>query len=206
MKNYYFILAMMLLTIATAGWCNEKAIYAASATAVDGITQYYSSMSKLENMNSDAGDGINYKDLCDYLQKNRETLITHLCETKTYHHLGQAEQAINHLYRNQTAFHAYSKSEHRATAPGYFDSATGHRYYKTSSENYSEYSRTGSFLKTVPSDLPLLTKSRNIHSINDDNYILYQRSIMGKMDYMTLPGYEKHPEGWKAEKVLVTLK
>lgn len=206
MKNYYFIFTLVLLTITTAGWCNEKAIYAVSATAVDGITQYYSSMSKLENMSFDAENGINYKDLCDYLQKNREPIIKHLCETKTYYHLNQAEQAINHLYRNQTAFRAYNKSEHRATAPGYFDSITGHRYYKTSAEYYSEYSRTGSFLKAVPSDMPLLTKSRNIHLINDDDYILYQKSIMGGKEYMTLPGYEKHPDGWKAEKILVILK
>lgn len=203
MKNYYFILALMLLIIATTGWCNEKDVYSASTAAVDGITQYYSSMAKLENTASSTRDGINYKELCDYLQKNRDGIITRLCETNTYLHLGQAEQVISSLYKNQTRYHAYGKSEYRATASGYFDSATGHRYYKTNAGYYSEYSKTGNFLKIVSSDLPLLTQSRNIHPIGDDNYILYQR---GKEDYMALPGYEKHPTGWKAEKVLMTLK
>ena len=53
MKTHFFILVMMLLIIATAGWCNEKEAYSASAAAVDGITQYYSSLSKLENMASE---------------------------------------------------------------------------------------------------------------------------------------------------------
>ncbi len=206
MKKHSFLLALMILTFAATGWCNEKTIYSASATAIDGIIQYYSSLSKLENITPAGTDGINYKGMCDYLQKNRETLIAHLCETNAYHPLGKAEQAINNLYRNQTAYHGYGKTEYKATAPGYFDSATGHRYYKTSSEIYSEYSKTGSFLKTVPSDLPLLTKNRNIHPVGNDNYILYQRSILGKKDYMALPGYEKHPKGWKAEKALISLK
>jgi hypothetical protein len=206
MKTHFFILVMMLLTIATAGWCNEKDAYSASAAAVDGITQYYSSLSKLENMDSGTGEGINYKELCGYLQKNREGIITHLCETNTYLHLGQAEQAISSLYKNQTKYHAYGKTQHRATAPGYFDSATGHRYYKTNSGDYSEYSRTGLFLKTVSPELPLLTRSRNIHPLDEGSYILYQRSQFGKKDYIALPGYEKHPTGWKAEKVLMTLK
>lgn len=206
MKKHYVILTVMILIITATGWCDEKTIYSASTTAIDGIIQYYSSMSKLENLNSVTKDGINYKDMCDYLQKNRETLITYLCETNTYHHLGQAEKSISSLYRNQSAYHAYSKIEHRAAAPGYFDSVTGHRYYKTSAENYSEYSRTGKFLKTVSSDLPLLTRSRNIHAIDEDNYILYQRSLLGEKNYMILPGYEKHPEGWQAEKAMITLK
>jgi len=206
MKKHYLILSMILLTLSTTGWCNEKIIYSASAGAVDGITQYYSTLSKLENINSATGDGINYKDMCEYLQKNRESVISLLCETKTYYHLGQAEQAIRNLYRNKTAYHAYSKVENRASAPGYFDSVTGHRYYKISSDYYSEYSRSGNLLKTVPSNLPLLTGRRNIHPLNDDNYILYQRSLLGQKNYMALPVYEKHPEGWKSEKALISLK
>nr|NJM01203.1 hypothetical protein [Desulfobacula sp.] len=206
MKNYFFILTIMLLIIATTAWCNEKDVYSASAAAVDGITQYYSSLSKLENAAGKTLNGITHKDLCGYLQENREQIITHLCETNAYLHLGHAEKAISSLYKNQTRYHAYGKAEYQARSPGYFDSATGHRYYRTSSGEYSEYSKTGRFLKTVPSNLPLLTQSRNICPLDENCYILYQQSQLGKKSYIALPGNEKHPAGWKAEKALVTLK
>lgn len=92
-----------------------------------------------------------------------------------------------------------------AIADGYFDSATGHRYYKTGTGTYSEYSQKGRFLKTVPSDQPLLVTGKNIHPITQEVYILYQRTAGGKNDYLALPGCEKHPEGWKAENALVSL-
>lgn len=88
----------------------------------------------------------------------------------------------------------------------YFDTATGHQYKQQDPDTYAEYSRNGKFLKYVPANLPLLTKSRNVHPITDNTYILYENYLAGEKKYLTLPGSESPPEGWKACKMMIPLK
>ena len=87
----------------------------------------------------------------------------------------------------------------------YFDSLTGHKYIKLDQSTYAEFSKRGAFLKKVPSNLPLLKKSANIHPITEGSYILYTKSSYGLPDQKILPGTTIHPKGWKADKILVPL-
>jgi hypothetical protein len=205
MKKHLCVLAVIIITMTTTGFCNDKTILSASAITVDSLISYYASMAELNNSNPSAAASQNYGDMVNYISQNRQTLVTRIAETSCYDNLGRASQIINSLYRHQSTGLSYGKLNFKASEPGYFDSATGHRYVKTGEDTYAEYSKKGCFLKTVPSDLPLLTKSRNIHPISKDNYIVYQRIQNGKMDCMALPGSQKHPEGWKADKALVSL-
>ena len=206
MKKRSYLLVMVLLVMAATGWCKDKTIYSASAITVDGLMTYYSSMGKLKDVDQLTVEKINYHDMCDYIHQNREKIITRVAETRSFNNLGRASQIINSLYENQTAYHAYGNLQHKATAQEYFDTVTGHRYYRTGAETYAEFTQKGAFLKTVPSDLPLLTKSRHIQPITKDNYILYQKIVQGKKIYLALPGKEAHPKGWKADKALISLK
>lgn len=206
MKNCNYLLVIIVLLMAATGWCKDNTIYSASAITVDGVMGYYSSMAKLKNVDQLAVEKVDYHDMCDYIHQNRQKLITRVAETGSFTNLGQASEVIRSLYKNKTAYHAYGNRQHRATAHEYFDTVTGHRYYKTGDETYAEFTRKGVFLKTVPSDLPLLTKSRHIQPITKDNYILYQKIVQGKKVYLALPGKETHPKGWKADKALISLK
>jgi hypothetical protein len=205
MKKYLCVLGVIIFTMTTTGFCNDKIILSASGITVDSLISYYTSMAELNNSNPSATTGSNYGDMANYISQNRQTLVTRIAETSCYDNMGRASQIINSLYQNQNTAHAYGSLNFRASEPGYFDAATGHRYVKTGEDTYAEYSKKGRFLKTVPSDLPLLTKSRNIHPITQDNYIVYQKRQDGKMDCMALPGSQKHPEGWEADKALVSL-
>lgn len=207
MKKHFYVLAIIIFAMtATAGFCNDKTIYSASAITVDGIMDYYSSMADLKSKNRSALADQNYTALYDYVSKNRDRLIETVAETNSFNNLGRACQIINSLYRNQTMGHSYGSPNSRAAAQGYFDAATGHRYYKTGATTYAEYTKKGDFLKTVSFDLPVLTKSRNVHVLTKDDYILYRRNILGKKDFLTLPFDDPHPQGWKSDKAMVSLK
>lgn len=205
MKKHHYLLAIIFLTITTTGWCNDKTIFSASAITVDSIMNYYSSMANLKNLDQFAMEKKYCAGLCQYMNQNRDAIITRVAESKSYNNLGRAAQIINSLYKNQTAYYIQNNLQLSATAQGYFDSMTGHRYYKTSATTYAEYSKKGVFLKTIPSDKYLLTKNRNIHPITKNNYILYQQTLQGKANYLTLPANEKPPKGWEAETVLFSL-
>jgi len=87
-------------------------------------------------------------------------------------------------------------------ADGYFDSRTGHRYFRNESGSYDEFNKKGEYFKTVPADLPLLVKSLNIHPIISDSYIIYQRKVDGLNLQMVLSADQEHPKNWKAVTVL----
>ncbi len=87
----------------------------------------------------------------------------------------------------------------------YFDAATGHKYVKLDSFTYAEFSKTGRFLKNVPSNLPLLLSSSKIYPIPKNSYILYEKTFYGVSDHKVLSENTDHPKGWKAKKILVSL-
>lgn len=76
---------------------------------------------------------------------------------------------------------------------------------KIDNNTYAEYSQKGIFLKNVPSDLPLLIESSNIHPIPNDGYVLYEKASFGEVEYKFLLKKISHPKGWKAKKILVSL-
>lgn len=96
-------------------------------------------------------------------------------------------------------------AEANAKATSYFDAATGHRYLKICDNTYAEYTKKGEFFRTVPSDLPRLNETRCIHPITRNCYILYKKRLNGKIQYLSLPGFDAHPEGWKSDKILISL-
>ena len=87
----------------------------------------------------------------------------------------------------------------------YFDCRTGHKYLKAENQTYMEFDRKGRFMKTVPNTLPLLVNSRSVHSISEENYILYKRCVQGKACFQSLRAVLPHPEGWKTHKLLLAL-
>lgn len=93
----------------------------------------------------------------------------------------------------------------KATADVYVDLVTMHRYVKNADGNYAEYCRKGTFIKTVPAELPLLTSRSHVKAVPDNCYLLYvKKQSSGTEDKMvlkTLP--DPHPEGWFLEKALV---
>ena len=95
-----------------------------------------------------------------------------------------------------------------ASSDMYVDLATMHRYVKNQNGTYSEYTRKGKFVKTVPADLPLLSSRDHVVPVTDDCYLLYvNRQRADSDDTMVLrPVSSPHPSGWLLEKALVDLK
>jgi hypothetical protein len=107
------------------------------------------------------------------------------------------------------AFAAWgSDVEKQATADGYVDLVTMHRYIKNSDSSYDEYTRKGKFLKTVPADLPLLLERSHVVPVQNNCYFLYvKKRLSDKDQFMVLkPASETHPEGWVLEKALVDVR
>ncbi len=203
MKKELLIVFILATFIAPSCWGSDKADYNASVIAMDSIINYYSSMAELGN--TDQSGKLDCKKRMAYFCKNRDMLITQIARTKTFSHLARAHQICENSYQNSAKHLPYSKAENCVAGKSYFDTLTGHRYIKRDDKTYAEYTKKGVFLKTIASDQPLLNRSRNIHLISQDSYILYKKYCDGKTDYLSLPGSEAHPKGWKADKILVSL-
>lgn len=91
------------------------------------------------------------------------------------------------------------------TAKMFYDSRTGHKYIKTDENSYSEFSQKGEYIKTVPSDLPLLVHSKGIHPITPDTFILYKKGGCLDKEYTLVSGLKDHPAGCQSVKVLIAL-
>ena len=107
------------------------------------------------------------------------------------------------------AFTAWgSEVEKQASAEGYVDLVTMHRYIKNSDRTYDEYTRKGEFLKTVPADLPLLLERSHVVPVPKNCYFLYvKKRPLRKDQAMVLKSApESHPEGWFLEKALVDVR
>ena len=103
----------------------------------------------------------------------------------------------------ERAYPCYPNRE--TTVKMLYDKRTGHKYIKTGENSYSEYSQKGKYLKSVPSDLPLLANSSGIHPITPDTFILYRKGGCLDKEYTLLPGVKDHPAGCQSVKVLVAL-
>ncbi|MDT8379131.1 MAG: hypothetical protein RQ739_09600 [Desulfotignum sp.] len=99
-------------------------------------------------------------------------------------------------------------TQNKATEDIYVDMATMHRYVKNPDGTYCEYDRTGKFLQTVSSELPLLTKRPHVIAVRSNCYLLYAKKPGLDTDHpVTIrPAGEPHPEGWFLEKALVDLR
>lgn len=104
-----------------------------------------------------------------------------------------------------TCFSTQCFSGENINHKSYFDSATGHTYEKLNNFTYAEFSKKGKFLKKVPSTLPLLLKSPNIHPVPENSFILYEKDFCGEPEQKLLPKETDHPKGWMARKVLVAI-
>lgn len=92
-----------------------------------------------------------------------------------------------------------------ASPPMYLDTRTGHKYIRMDENSYAEYSKRGKYLKTVPSNLPVLVNNTGIHPITESTYILYKKGGCGNKEYTLVSGRKNHPEGCQHVKVLVAL-
>ncbi len=96
----------------------------------------------------------------------------------------------------------------KATEDIYVDLATMHRYIKNPDGTYCEYDRKGKLLKTVSSELPLLTGRPHVTPLTSHCYLLYVKKQKSGPDHPVTvkPAKDPHPEGWFLEKALVDLK
>ena len=96
----------------------------------------------------------------------------------------------------------------QASAEGYVDLVTMHRYIKNSDGTYDEYTRGGEYFKTVSADLPLLLERSHVVPITKNCYLLYVKKGFLKQDKDVLlkSAPESHPEGWLLEKALVDVR
>jgi hypothetical protein len=99
----------------------------------------------------------------------------------------------------------YSANDPAATSQMYFDTRTGHKYIKTEVNSYAEYSKKGKYLKTVPSNLPLLVNNRGIHPITQKTFILYKKGRGEKKGFLLRPGSQEHPAGCECVSALVSV-
>lgn len=100
-----------------------------------------------------------------------------------------------------------STLQNTATEDIYVDLATMHRYIKNPDGTYCEYDRRGKLLKTVSSQLPLLTKRPHVIPVNSHCYLLYVKDLLDPKHPVTIkPAAEPHPDGWILERALVDLK
>ncbi|MFO7911658.1 MAG: hypothetical protein R6V15_05805 [Desulfotignum sp.] len=107
------------------------------------------------------------------------------------------------------AFTAWgSEIKKQASAQGYVDLVTMHRYISNSDGTYDEYTRKGEFFKTVSADLPLLSERSHVIPINNNCYLLYVKNRFSKQDKAVVlkSAPESHPEGWLLEKALVDVR
>ncbi|WP_300458412.1 hypothetical protein [Desulfobacula sp.] len=99
----------------------------------------------------------------------------------------------------------YSTNDPAAASQMYFDTRTGHKYVKNGANSYAEYSKRGRYLKTVPSNLPLLVNNSCIHPITQQTFILYKKGGGEKKEFVLHPGSQKHPSGYECVDALVSL-
>jgi len=203
-KAISLFMGVLFLIVFTAVWAGagEKGGYEASEAAYEGLVSYYSSMSGLENIGKTSR--MDYKDREAFLLKNREIIVNRIAQMKAACHLGDAHLVFENMYESKLAYHPYTKEKVRCSAKAYIDTRTGYRYVQKGPDRYAEYSKRGQYVRDVPSDLPLLTRSLRVMPIDGQScYILYEKYMDGKKVYMSLPSDEEHPKnGWEAEKVL----
>ena len=104
------------------------------------------------------------------------------------------------------AFTAWGgEMEKQATADGYIDLVTMHRYIKNSDGSYNEYTRRGTFFKTVSPDLPLLLQRDHVKPVQKNCYFLYVKKRLSEKDQAMVikSAPESHPEGWLLEKAQI---
>lgn len=98
---------------------------------------------------------------------------------------------------------AFSENKQYSNYDAYFDSATGHKYIKTTPTTYAEYSKRGKLLNPhVKSTQPHLSTSKYIQPIKPGCYILYEKKQAASPKLLVLPAKEQHPKGWYASKLL----
>lgn len=95
----------------------------------------------------------------------------------------------------------------KVTGNFYYDVATGHKYIKNpGAETYKEYSKRGKLLRdSVPNNLPLLAKNKNIREMKQNHYLLYQKGNYQEKETMVLSPEQNHPNGWVCKKLLIAI-
>ncbi|WDP92788.1 MAG: hypothetical protein HUN04_24930 [Desulfobacter sp.] len=90
-----------------------------------------------------------------------------------------------------------------ASADGYYDIATGHKYIKNQDSTYTEYSKRGKLLRAdVPSTSSLLVSGKYIYEMTDSHYLVYEKRQNNTVTQQVLPASSNHPEGWRCKHML----
>ncbi len=92
-----------------------------------------------------------------------------------------------------------------ATASGYFDIKTGHKYIQNSNGSYTEFSRTGKLLRQdVPNTMPLLVSKKFVHPIEVSHLMVYKKRVSGTVQHLVLPASQPHPENWRCRAMVIS--
>lgn len=201
MKKMFICLFITFMAVPCFG--QDSAGRKASAIATQTLVHYYSAMVKLKT--DPMTDHTDFHARLEYLNKNRKRISSQIYQDQAYRRLESTLQLFETLYHQHSKGLAYTPDTNLAREDAYFDTVTGHRYIKQNDQTYAEYTRKGEFLKTVASDMPLLLDRRHVIPVSGNNFILYEKYVGGKTAYLSLPGHETHPEGWKACKILTAL-
>ena len=94
-----------------------------------------------------------------------------------------------------------------ATGKAYFDLSTGHKYIRNDDGRYTEYTPKGElFRPNVPNSQPHLARNKYVVEIMQDTYIVYEKTINNKVEQKILPASDRHLEGWRSKRLLMSAK
>jgi len=206
MKVFKLLTALVLtLFLACNAWADDDVDISAASNAVTCLTQFYSAMAELPNINRGKTARLDCKKNLIFIMDNREMIIKDIARAKEGYDIAKADQIIQNMCQKNATGLGNTSTLPKATGEVYFDEAAKHRYVKINNDTYAEYTRKGCFFKNVSSSQPHLAKSQYIHPINEDNFFLYVKHRTELNKYLTLPCKEPHPIGWGLQEVLVAL-
>ena len=171
------------------------------------LAQYYSARASVEKQ---YGMFDNYKEdkaIHDFINDRKAQLQSALDTKAETMELEAANKIALNYYRNCSRGKAKTPDQgDQADSPRYIDVKTGHLYVKRPDGKYDEFTRKGTFFKTVSPKLPLLLRGESVYPIPSKSYLLYsQKRHLPDGKFQALPSEAPHPKGWFLETVLVGL-
>ncbi|ACN17325.1 FAD-dependent oxidoreductase family protein [Desulforapulum autotrophicum HRM2] len=207
MKPFKTLAVFVLILFMTGNcWAGDHGGMSAASTAVTCLTQFYSAMAELPDIDREKLTRSDCKKILAFIMDNREMIIKDVARAGAGYQIARVDQIIQSMRRKSETGLGYSAVEvPRVTGETYYDEVTNHRYVKVDKDTYAEFTRKGAFFKNVPASQPHLVKSLYVHPINSDGFFLYAKQHPGKKEYLTLPAKASHPAGWYLERAFVAL-
>lgn len=202
------LLAVFVLTLFMTGncWAGDHGSMSAASTAVTCLTQFYSAMAELPDIDAEKLTRSDCKNILAFIMDNREMVIRDVARAGAGYQIARVDEIIQSMRRkSETCFGSSAVEVLRVTGKTYYDEITNHRYVKVDNDTYAEFTRKGVFFKNVSASQLHLVKSPYVHPIDSDGIFLYVKQNPGKKEYLTRPAHASHPEGWCLNRAFVAL-